>query len=75
VVNVGRGNTEGFAIRGGPFVAGSNLTATKARMLLMLCVMRFGMLPPAKDPERPSAEEMAATEAALAAYQRVFDTH
>jgi L-asparaginase len=75
VVNVGRGNTEGFAIRGGPFVAGSNLTATKARMLLMLCIMKFGMLPPAKDPERPTLEEAQATEAALEAYQRVFDTH
>ena len=75
IVNVGRGNTEGFAIRGGPFVAGSNLTATKARILLMLCIMKFGMLPPAKDPTRPTAEEMAATEAKLADYQHVFDTH
>jgi hypothetical protein len=75
VVNVGRGNTEGFAIRGGPFISGSNLTATKARMLLMLCIMKFGMLPPAKDPLRPSGAEMAATEAKLGDYQRVFDTH
>ena len=75
VVNVGRGNTEGFAIRGGPFVAGSNLTATKARMLLMLCLMKFGMLPTAGDPSSPTAAERKATETALAAYQRIFDTH
>ena len=75
VVNVGRGNTEGFAIRGGPFVSGSNLTATKARMLLMLCLMKFGMLPPARDPAAPTREEAAATEAKLGLYQQVFDTH
>jgi L-asparaginase len=56
-------------------VAGSNLTATKARILLMLSIMKFGMLPPATDPSRPTAEEMTATEAKLAEYQHVFDTH
>ena len=66
VVNVGRGNTEGFAIRGGPFIAGSNLTATKARILLMLCIMKFGMLPPARNPLAPTTAEMAAIEAKLA---------
>jgi len=75
VVNVGRGTTEGFAIRGGPFIAGSNLTSVKARLLLMLCIMKFGMLPPAKDPLKPTPDEMAATEAALAKFQAVFDTH
>lgn len=75
VVNVGRGTTEGFAIRGGPFIAGSNLTSVKARILLMLCIMKFGMLPPAKDPLKPTREEMAATEAKLALYQEIFDTH
>ena len=75
VVNVGRGTTEGFAIRGGPFIAGSNLTSVKARILLMLCIMKFGMLPPAKDPLRPTAEEAAATEEVLSRYQAVFDTH
>jgi len=75
VVNVGRGTTEGFAIRGGPFIAGSNLTAVKARILLMLCIMKFGMLPPARDPLRPTPEEIAATEAKIAEYQKIFDTH
>jgi hypothetical protein len=75
VVNVGRGNTEGFAIGGGPFVAGSNLTATKARMLLMLCLMKFGMLPSAGDPTNPTTAEKQATEAQLAQYQSIFDTH
>ena len=75
VVNVGRGNTEGFALAGGPFIAGSNLTATKARILLMLCILKFGMLPPARDPSRPTPAETSAIMAKLADYQHVFDTH
>jgi len=75
VVNVGRGNTEGYALRGGPFISGSNLTSTKARILLMLCIMKFGMLPPAKDPLRPTRDESAAIEHKLLEYQAVFDTH
>ncbi len=47
--------------RGGPFIAGSNLTSVKARILLMLCIMKFGMLPPAKDPLKPTPAETAAT--------------
>ncbi len=55
VVCVGRGNSEGFADGTPIFLSGSNLTATKARLLLMACLMRFGALPPARDPDRPSA--------------------
>lgn len=75
VVRVGRGTPEGFA---DPFplaIAGSNLTAIKARLLLMACLMKFGSLPVAVNPMQPTAEERAATIAAIAKYQRVFDTH
>lgn len=75
VVNVGRGNTEGFAILGGPFISGSNLTATKARMLLIASILKLGMLPRAADPDNPTPDEMAATMAALAPFQAIFDTH
>jgi L-asparaginase len=75
VVMCGRGNTEGFAFRGGPFIAGSNLTAVKARILLLACLMKFGMLPPAVDPDRPTAAEEQAVMAGLESYQRIFDTH
>lgn len=75
VVNVGRGNTEGYALPGATFVGGSNLTSTKARLLLMLCIMKFGMLPPARDPKNPTKDERAAVERKLADYQAVFDTH
>lgn len=75
VVAVGRGNNEGFAAPQGGFIGGRNLTATKARLLLMACLMRFGSLPPANDPERPTAVERKATEELLAQYQAVFDTH
>ena len=75
VVRVGRGNAQGFADPDPDFIAGSNLTSTKARMLLMACLMRFGCLPPAEDPWRPTAQETSRTREAVARYQSVFDTH
>lgn len=75
VVRVGRGNNEGFSGGGGGFIGGSNLTATKARLLLIACLMRFGALPPAADPDNPTEAEMAALNARIAEYQQVFDTH
>jgi hypothetical protein len=75
VVRVGRGNSEGFADPHEYFIAGSNLTATKARMLLMACLLKFGSLPPANNPDEPTSAELAATRAAVAAYQKIFDTH
>jgi hypothetical protein len=75
-VRVGRGAPEGFADGGEPLtIAGSNLTATKARLLLMACLMKFGSLPVAADPGAPTPAEAEATKAAVARYQQVFDTH
>ena len=76
VVRVGRGNTEGFVPLDNPaFIGGSNLTATKARLLLMACLMKFGALPPAADPDRPTTEEAAATHEKVAEYQAIFNIH
>ena len=57
------------------FIGGSNLTATKARLLLMACLMKFGSLPPAANPDQPTAEEAAAVREKVAVYQRIFNTH
>ena len=76
VVRVGRGNTEGFVPLHDPsFIGGSNLTATKARLLLMACLMKFGSLPPGADPDHPTSAETAAVRKKVAEYQGVFDTH
>jgi len=75
VVRVGRGNNEGFAAGGGGFIGGGNLTSTKARLLLIACLLKFGALPPAADPVSPTEAETAALNARLADYQQVFDTH
>jgi hypothetical protein len=77
VVKVGRGNAGGFVdpTRDPLAIAGSNLTATKARLLLMACLMKFGCLPPATDPAKPTAAETEATKAKLKEYQEIFDTH
>ncbi|HEY2917794.1 MAG TPA: asparaginase domain-containing protein [Candidatus Binatia bacterium] len=77
VVKVGRGNASGFvdAKRDPLAIAGNNLTATKARLLLMACLMKLGCLPPAADPLKPAEAEAQATQAKLAQYQEIFDTH
>jgi hypothetical protein len=75
VARVGRGNNEGFSQAVDLFIGGSNLTSTKARLLLMACLMKFGSLPPAADPDRPTKAELDAIRLTLAAYQAVFDTH
>ena len=74
VCRVGRG-AQGFADPHPYQIAASNLTATKARLLLMACLMKFGSLPPAKDPKNPTADELAKIRAAIATYQAVFLSH
>ena len=75
VVRVGRGYPEGFADPDPWTIAGSNLTSTKARLLLMACLMKFGALPIAGDPKNPTPAEVSALRDALAKYQAVFHTH
>jgi L-asparaginase len=41
----------------------------------MACLMKFGSLPPAVNPDHPTSGEAAATRKRVAAYQTVFDTH
>lgn len=75
VVQVGRGYPEGFADPDPLTIAGMNLTSTKARLLLIACLMKFGSLPAAADPAHPTPNEIDALKACVAAYQHVFDTH
>jgi hypothetical protein len=37
--------------------------------------MKFGCLPPAADPTKPTAAETEATKEKLAQYQEIFNTH
>ena len=41
----------------------------------MACLMKFGTLPPAANPDQPTAEEAAAVREKVAAYQTIFNTH
>jgi hypothetical protein len=75
VAMTGRGAPMGFADPTPLHIAAANLTANKARFLLMACLLKFGSLPAAKDPDQPTAAELDATRKAVAAYQAVFDTH
>jgi len=38
-------------------------------------MMKLGALPPAANPDRPTAVEQAATAAKVAEYQKIFNTH
>ena len=77
VVKVNRGGTTGYVrpIADNCMIEGQNLTATKARLLLMACLMKFGSLPPAADPAKPTAAEISAIKEKLKLYQAVFNTH
>lgn len=77
VVKVGRDAPESFvpAASHRLWIGGGNLTAAKARVLLMACLLRFGALPAAANPAAPTAAERAAIRARLADYQDVFNTH
>jgi L-asparaginase len=77
VVMVGRGNAEGFVPPGVPdfAIAGSNLTATKARLLLMACLLRFGAPPRAQVPDRPTDAEVKAIQGSLEQYRTAFAEH
>lgn len=77
VLRTARGDAHGFmqANDRNLTLEGNNLTATKGRMLLMACLLKFGALPPAKDPAAPTAAERAAIMEKLKLYQAVIDTH
>jgi L-asparaginase/Glu-tRNA(Gln) amidotransferase subunit D len=77
VVRVGRGEPEG-PIPTNPndlTIEGSNLDATKARMLLRASMLKLGRLPKARDPRKPTDGERAAVVARIAEFQAIFDTH
>jgi hypothetical protein len=75
VARAGRGASMGFADPHPSQIAAGNLTGTKARLLLMACLLKFGSLPAAKDPNNPTSEEVERIRKAIAAYQVVFDMH
>ncbi|AME28403.2 hypothetical protein AXG89_31990 (plasmid) [Burkholderia sp. PAMC 26561] len=75
VVRTGRGGSQAFTDLNDFLVAGSNLTSTKARLLLFACLLKFGSFPIAQDPAHPTTAEKDATRKAVAAYQSIFDTH
>jgi len=77
VVRVGRGSIQGMVTTdpNDLFIEGSNLTATKARLLLMASLMKLGALPVPADPDHPTNPELQAIRAKIAQYQEIFDTH
>ena len=77
VVQSARGDAHGF-MQSNPDnlrIEATNGTATKSRMLLMACLLKFGALPPAKDPTKPTPAEISAIKEKISVYQAAFDTH
>jgi hypothetical protein len=76
-VRVGRGNAGGLTPTNlnDVFIEGNNLTATKARLLLMAAMMKYGNLPTARNPRNPTDTERQAVKDAIATYQGIFDNH
>lgn len=77
VAKVGRGDARGL-VRVNPnnlFIEGNNLTATKARLLLTVAIMKLGPLPHATDPENATPAEILAIKDKIKLYQAIFDTH
>lgn len=74
---MGRGNHQGITptVSTDLFVEGNNLTSTKARMLLMACLLKLGSLPVPADLEHPTDAELDTIRSQIAAYQAIFDTH
>lgn len=77
VVRVARGDAHGYVKVNGNnlFIEGSNAIATKARVLLTAALLKYGSLPPAADPAKPTPEEIAAIKAKVKLYQDLFNTH
>ncbi|MFZ3354055.1 MAG: asparaginase domain-containing protein [Xanthobacteraceae bacterium] len=75
VALAGRGAPMGFADPTDFQIAAGNLTANKARLLLMACLLKFGSLPAAKNPDKATSAELDAIRKAVKIYQAVFDTH
>ena len=56
-------------------IEGNNLSPVKARLLLMATLMKFGALPPAANPRKPTDQEKQAIHDKVRAYQEIFNTH
>jgi hypothetical protein len=63
------------AHQGDVFIEAGLLPVAEAQRLLAQCLVRYGALPAAQNPARPTKKESAALQAKLALYQLQFDSH
>jgi len=77
VVSVGRASSGGFTEENTAnlLIEGGNLTSTKARLLLMASMMKFGSYPVPQNPDNPSEDELDAIRERVDQYQEIFHTH
>ncbi|MGI0092328.1 MAG: asparaginase domain-containing protein [Nitrososphaerales archaeon] len=77
VVRTSRSNPGGrvVTIEDDLFIEASNLDSTKARLLLMACMLKLGRLPRASDPRKPTSAEREAIIEKIKQFQEIFETH
>jgi hypothetical protein len=77
VVKVARGDAHALVRvnENNLFIEGNNLIATKARLLLTAAIMKYGPMPHAADPLKPTDAEKDAIRKHVARYQEIFNTH
>jgi L-asparaginase len=77
VVRVGRADPGGMVIVNETdlTIEGNNLDANKARILLMASMLKFGRLPKAAEPRRPTSKERETIVEEIKKFQGIFDTH
>lgn len=56
-------------------IAAGDMTPAEAQSVLGSCLLRYGALPPANDPARPTHAELTAIRERLSLYQESFDVH
>jgi hypothetical protein len=59
--------------QGDPFIEAGSLSPAEAKRILAECLARFGALPAAADPAKPTRKESAALQAKLTLFQAQFD--
>lgn len=56
-------------------ISAGEMTPAEAQHVLGSCLLRYGALPPARDPAHPTRAELAAIREKLSLYQQSFDVH
>lgn len=75
IVKLSSGSEAPSAATGSLFIRAGDMAPNEARNVLASCLLRYGALPPVRDPAKPTARELTAIRTHLSLYQAIFDAH